>query len=175
LVRKQIVLINKTQKILNFSKNYQDLGLKPPLWQNVNHVFLYAISHLDISHLKRTIHLDKLLLFADPLLEKILYSLIENIVIHAPDATGMAFEYQILSDRLLLILTDNGPGVPDDKKERIFERSLEIKGGMSLFLAREMLSITGITIVENGIYGSGARFEMSVPKGGYKFTEDSAS
>jgi hypothetical protein len=35
---------------------------------------------------------------------------------------------------------------------------------MGLFLSREILSITGITIRETGEPGNGARFEMLVPK-----------
>ncbi|MFH0968332.1 MAG: hypothetical protein V1862_11685 [Methanobacteriota archaeon] len=41
----------------------------------------------------------------------------------------------------------------------------------NLFLAREILGITGIEIQETGIYGEGARFEIRVPKGGFRFTE----
>jgi len=39
-----------------------------------------------------------------------------------------------------------------------------------LFLSQEILSITGITITETGEPGKGARFEITVPKGGYRFT-----
>jgi hypothetical protein len=39
---------------------------------------------------------------------------------------------------------------------------------MGLFLSREILSITGITIRETGEPGNGARFEMTVPKGMYR-------
>jgi hypothetical protein len=39
-----------------------------------------------------------------------------------------------------------------------------------MYLAREILSITGISIAETGTYGTGARFEIHVPKGGYRFT-----
>ena len=42
---------------------------------------------------------------------------------------------------------------------------------MELFLAREILSITGITIHETGTYGKGARFELAVPKGAYRFVD----
>ncbi|MBN1168226.1 MAG: PAS domain S-box protein [Methanospirillaceae archaeon] len=173
LIQKEINLINKTLKILNFARNYQDLGLKPPLWQNVTHVFLYAISHMDVSRLSRKVHLDNLYLFADPLLEKILASLVENVLVHAPSATGIQLTYRICPDKTMQVLfADDGPGIPDDLKESIFERNLEIKGGMSLFLTREMLSITGISIVEKGIYKEGTRFIMTVPRGGYRFSED---
>jgi signal transduction histidine kinase len=38
-----------------------------------------------------------------------------------------------------------------------------------LFLSREILAITGITITGNGVPGKGARFEITVPKGMYRF------
>jgi hypothetical protein len=40
---------------------------------------------------------------------------------------------------------------------------------MGLFLAREILSITSITIRETGEPGKGARFEIFVPKSAYRF------
>jgi signal transduction histidine kinase len=39
---------------------------------------------------------------------------------------------------------------------------------MGLFLSKEILSITGITIKESGEPGKGARFEMTVPKGAWR-------
>lgn len=36
-------------------------------------------------------------------------------------------------------------------------------------LAREILSITGITIQKTGKFGNDARFKILVPKGGYRF------
>jgi hypothetical protein len=38
-----------------------------------------------------------------------------------------------------------------------------------LFLSREILSITGLRIQETGEPGKGARFEIFVPKGAYRF------
>ncbi|MEI7649966.1 MAG: hypothetical protein WCJ47_09710 [Methanomicrobiales archaeon] len=39
---------------------------------------------------------------------------------------------------------------------------------MGLFLSREILAITGITLRENGEPGKGARFEITVPKGAWR-------
>ena len=39
-----------------------------------------------------------------------------------------------------------------------------------MYLSREILSLTGITIRETGTFGEGARFEIRVPKGAYRFT-----
>jgi hypothetical protein len=48
-------------------------------------------------------------------------------------------------------------------------RRREAKRGMSMFLAREILSITGITIQKTGEFENDARFKIQVPKGGYRF------
>jgi len=57
------------------------------------------------------------------------------------------------------------------EKERIFERGYGKNTGLGLFIAREILAISGIGIVENGRYLRGARFEIIVPKGGYRWTK----
>jgi signal transduction histidine kinase len=42
--------------------------------------------------------------------------------------------------------------------------------GMGLFLVREILSITGITIKETGAPQKGTRFEITVPREAHRFT-----
>jgi len=44
--------------------------------------------------------------------------------------------------------------------------------GLGLFMVREVLSITGITIEETGEYGKGARFEIHVPPGAWRIGGD---
>jgi len=39
-----------------------------------------------------------------------------------------------------------------------------------MFLTREILAITGLTIIENGEFGKGSRFEIAVPKGAFRFS-----
>ena len=56
-------------------------------------------------------------------------------------------------------------------KERIFSRDEGIHPSVrGLFFVREILDLTGITIRETGEPGNGARFEIAVPKGMYRFT-----
>ena len=58
---------------------------------------------------------------------------------------------------------------PLPKKRLIFNREFGKNTGLGLFLIREILAITGITIRENGTPGTGARFEILVPKGANRF------
>jgi PAS domain S-box-containing protein len=164
-------LVRKINETLNFAKNYQDLGVHPPQWQNVEQSFLMGISHLDYSSLHRTIHLDDLEIYADSLLERVFFTMTGNVLRHANTATEVTIGYQLTGDNLILFLEDNGEGVPDAIKEKIFDRGFGNQKGMELFLVREILSITGITIQETGVPGKGARFEMTVPKGAFRFPD----
>jgi signal transduction histidine kinase len=71
-------------------------------------------------------------------------------------------------DNLLVTVEDNGTGIPADEKEKIFEKGFGKNTGLGLFLAREILAITDITIKESGTPGKGAKFEIVVPKGKFR-------
>ena len=166
---KEIEIIRTITESLKFAKNYQNLGLKPPAWQNVGEAFLFGISHLDISDISRKLSVEGLEIYADPLLENVFFTLAENILLHGKTATEISFRYQESEEGLTLFFEDNGEGIHPDLKEKIFDRRNEERKGMGLFLVREILSVTGITIRETGEPGKGARFEISVPKGAYRF------
>lgn len=53
-------------------------------------------------------------------------------------------------------------------KERVFERGVGFGTGWGLFFVREVLGLTGITITEEGTFGIGAKFLITVPGGGYR-------
>ena len=166
---KEEVLIQKITSSLNFAKNFQDMGMQPPRWQNVSQTFLFAISHLDFLQISHNLDLGDLEVYADPLLEKVLFNLMENVIRHGAGATEVRLYYQEKPDGLLLSVEDNGAGIPQEEKHIIFDRGYGKDTGLGLFLAREILSITGISIRETGIAGQGARFEIHIPKGAYRF------
>jgi len=153
---------------LQFARQYHDMGANPPRWQNVQEVLLFALSHLDIGGLSRDFRLDGTSIYADPLLERVFFNLIQNSVQHAKGATVIRARYEVTGDTLRIILEDDGPGVPDPDKAKIFSKGAGTRGSVGLFLSREILSITGITISETGAPGKRARFEILVPKGSYR-------
>jgi ABC-type amino acid transport substrate-binding protein len=166
---KEIEIARKIEESLQFAQHYQELGLKPPVWQNVSLSFALGISHLDTSNLSRKLDVANLEIYADPLLERVFVTLAENVILHGAGATMICLRYREAADGLTLIFEDNGAGIPYDSKEKIFERKYEEKKGIGLFLTREILSVTGISIRETGEPGKGARFEISVPRGTYRF------
>jgi len=170
MIGKEDAVLQEISHSLNFARSYQDLGLKPPQWQDVNHVFLLAISHLDFLRIHHTVLLDNLEIFADPLLEQVFQMLADNILVHGKTATRVKLGYTRGPESVTLFFEDDGVGIPEDTKARIFLPEFQKQKGVGLFLAREILEVTGISIRETGIPGSGARFEIAVPKGAYRFT-----
>ncbi len=169
-LEKQTAITEAMRNSLDFAKMYQDLGQKPPTWQNVMYSFLFALSHIDTPSFSRSIEVEGLEIYADPLLEMVFLTLIHNVIQHARGATAISLYYRESEEGITLFFEDNGEGIPDDSKEMIFERECEGKKRLGLFLSREILSITDITIHETGTHGRGARFELAVPKGAYRFT-----
>jgi signal transduction histidine kinase len=102
---------------------------------------------------------------ADPLLNKVFYNLLENTARHSERATYVRFRTELAGDDLLIIYEDDGVGIFEEEKEIIFEKGQGKHFGLGLFFTREILSITGITIHEEGKYGEGARFVIRVPSG----------
>lgn len=163
-------LVKKITRSLEFAKSFQDLGASPARWQNVDRVFILAISHLDFTPIRRSVRLDNLEIYADPLLERVFFALADNVLRHAKGATQVTLRFEPRADDLLIVFEDDGSGIAPDLKERIFEWGVGKSGhGMSLFLAREILGITGISLAETGEPGKGARFEMIVPEGAFRF------
>ena len=171
IIDKEADILQKITQSLKFAQTYQNLGLKPSKWQNTRQVFLLAISHLDFLNIQHTITLDGLEMFADPMLEQVFQILADNILTHGKTATRVMIHYTEGPDSLTVFFEDNGAGIPGEAKEWIFSPDFQKTKSVGLFLAREILEITGISIMETGIPGEGARFEMTVPKEAYRFTD----
>jgi PAS domain S-box-containing protein len=165
----EIRLIHET---IEYSKDYQDMGAKPPTWQNVKMMMLFGLSHISIGNIRHSIETGDLGIFADPLLEKVCQRLFENSVKHGGHVTRIRVWHTVTPNGLTIFFEDDGIGIPQEKKEQIFLRSEDTGRATtrSLIFVREILSITGITIRETGEPGKGVRFEMAVPKGAWRTT-----
>ncbi len=150
---------------IDFTKDYQDLGVKSPRWLNLSTMIIFARN--PAIHI--TDETGNLQIFADPLFEKVMYNLTDNTIRHGEIATDVHISVLTESENVLIIWADNGVGVPADKKEMIFHRCYGKNTGFGLFLIREILAITGMTIQETGELGKGARFEITVPNGKWRY------
>jgi signal transduction histidine kinase len=107
-------------------------------------------------------------LFADQMIERVFFNLLDNAVRHGKRVTRIGVSCGEQDGDLVVTWEDNGVGIAPANKERVFERGFGDNTGLGMFLVREVLSLTGMTIRETGEYGTGARFEIRVPPGMYR-------
>ncbi|HOT02897.1 MAG TPA: PAS domain S-box protein [Methanolinea sp.] len=157
--------VEAIQQILDFTRDYQDLGVKEPSWQHFSVTLGKVRSQIDLGSVILEEGDCQFEIFADPLLEKVFYTILDNAVRYGGKITHVRTSCRIVDDSLIISFEDDGVGIPQSEKERIFEKGYGKGTGLGLFLSREILSITGMAIRETGTPGVGARFEIVVPQG----------
>jgi len=158
--------------IIQFTKEYEEVGGKAPLWQNCRTLIdTEAKRHLSGSITVKNEIPAGLEVFADPLMTRVFYHLMDNAVRYGGKITFIRFSSEDRNGELLIVCEDDGTGIPRTDKKKIFEHGYGKNAGLGLFFARHILSVTGITIAETGEPGKGARFEMTVPSGLYRFVD----
>jgi len=159
----------RIEALIGFTREYEEFGEAGAGWQSI-HAIVHA-AQKEIS--TGSIRIENLIptdcdIYADPIIRKVFSTLIENAVRHGKKLTYIRFSTIQKNKELYIICEDDGVGVPVEKKNQIFGRGYGDHTGIGLFLAREILSITNLTIQETGTEGSGARFEILVPEGRYR-------
>ena len=162
-------ITRQIQKQIQFTKDYEEIGVAAPAWQDTHTIVQTAAKETPLGQITMINDLPPgTEVFADPLIARVFYNLMNNAVRYGVKCTTIRFFVLGRSDDQVIVCEDDGVGVPAEEKEKIFKRGLGTNTGFGLFLAREILDITGITIRETGEPGKGARFEIAVPKGAWR-------
>ncbi|MCK9632753.1 MAG: PAS domain-containing sensor histidine kinase [Methanoregula sp.] len=169
-VDKEVQAAEAIQRQIEFTKYYQDIGVNAPKWQEAGPVIREAAAQLNFPAPDLNVMVDGLEIFADPLIAKVFFNLMENSLRHGERVTAMSFSSRVTDTGLVITYCDNGVGITEEDKKKLFRKGFGKHTGLGLFLSREILAITGISIVEKGEPGAGAgvRFEITVPKEGYR-------
>jgi PAS domain S-box-containing protein len=170
VLEKEESALQTLHRQIEFTRQYYNLGVKSPIWQNVCDISTRAYSQF-ITTISFTCDTCDLEVYADPLLEKVFYNLIDNAIHHGESVFRIRIYCVREGADLLLIFGDDGEGIPPENKERIFKRGFGKHTGLGLFLSREILAITRIDISEVGEFEKGARFEFRIPSGHYRFSD----
>jgi PAS domain S-box-containing protein len=171
--RKAQTAADQIAAMIRFTREYEEIGITAPAWQDCRAVAEGAARGTPPG--KITIRNDippGLEVYADPLIIKVFYNLLDNAVRYGQKITAVRFSVASRENRTVIVCEDDGVGVPDGDKERIFEKGFGKNTGLGLALSREILDITGITITETGTPGAGARFEIAVPAGSWRVAGD---
>jgi PAS domain S-box-containing protein len=156
--------VGRLRKLSAFVRDYPAIGTQPPVWLDLRPTADHAAAAAGVdAEIVIENRLPSVSVLADPLLERVFAALIENAVRHGGGATRVLLASVPADEGLLLVVEDDGAGIPWSDKERVFERGFGRNTGLGLFLAREILGSMGMAIAETGVPGHGARFEIRVP------------
>jgi signal transduction histidine kinase len=105
------------------------------------------------------------------LLGQAVRNLLANAVRHARDRVTVTLDEH--DDRVLLVVDDNGPGIPEEERTRVFERFVRLDesraredgggAGLGLAIVRKVVESSGGTVVVGDAPGGGARMTVSLP------------
>lgn len=168
LIQKEEIIAETIRHQIIFTRDYQNVGIHPPAWIGVADTIASIQAVVPLTSITLQLSVDSLEIFSDPLIEKVFINLIENSLQHGGHVTEIRIFTKETGDGLVLVYEDNGTGIPENDKETIFSREHGRTAGYGMFLIREILSITGLSIRETGVPGTGARFEILVPEGSYR-------
>jgi PAS domain S-box-containing protein len=155
-----------------FTAEYDKLGSKMPVWQEVSAAISRARDQVYLRNISLSDRSGSLEVYADPMLEKVFYNLFENAVKYGGEnLSSIVISSRPSGDDIVIVVEDDGNGISEEDKVRLFERGFGKNTGLGLFLSREILAITDITIRETGRPGHGALFEILVPCGKFRFAD----
>lgn len=104
------------------------------------------------------------------LLVQLFSNLIENAILHTPLGTHIALGLRLAADRAIVTVSDNGPGVPAEEHEKLFQRLYRREAsrtkpgyGLGLSLVVAVAELHGATIRIAEQAGPGLSVEMSFP------------
>ena len=160
---------NRIEATIGFTREYEDFGVASSGWQSVYSIIESAKREVNAGSIVISNYISPSLeVFVDPIIRKVFSTLLENAVRHGITITSIRFSAIEKDNDLVIVCEDDGVGIPVENKMQIFGMGYGNHTGIGLFLAREILSITGLSIKEVGEEGKGARFEILVPEGKWR-------
>ncbi len=159
--------VRESERIFEFASAYEKLGVEQLAYVDAKSIVDEAVALFpDLKGVKITNGCGGLTLLADSLLRQLFYNLIDDSLKYGEKLTQIRIRYEKSEDHLKLVYEDDGVGISQDVKTKLFSEGYTTgKGsGYGLYLIRRMMEVYGWAISETGMHGKGAQFTINVPK-----------
>jgi signal transduction histidine kinase len=160
--------IASSRRLFEYSYHYSRIGNENLSNINVEKCFNEVIPHFTtLKNITVSNQTNGLTVVADSLLTQIFYNLIENSLKHGKKVTHIKLTYKKQEDtnQIHLIYEDDGVGIPDENKPRLYTEGFSTaqSTGLGLPLTKKIVEFYGWTITEQGTPGNGAKFVITIP------------
>jgi PAS domain S-box-containing protein len=153
---------------LEFASEYEKIGMDAETWMCVEDVSREVFSEMQTRDVVLDVRCSEIEILVDPMFPTLVRNLVDNTLRHSGGAKRIELFCEPFPEGLRVVYRDDGVGIPNDLKEKVFERGVGSNTGLGLYLVRELLKTSEMTIEETGEPGSGVRFEMGIPEGRYR-------
>ena len=168
-LEKQEAAVNAMHEQLAFTREYQQLGSHAPIWQNVDTTINRAKTQVFFDRVRFSCTVESAEVYADQMLERVFYNLLDNAIRYGGNRlTAVTVTSYLDGAALVIAVEDDGVGILTGDQDRLFEQGFGKHTGLGLFLSREILMLTDISIEQTNPPGKGARFEIRIPPGKFR-------
>jgi PAS domain S-box-containing protein len=158
--------VTLSNRLFDFTSLYEKIGAQEQTQIDIEKCFDEAVALFpNMSGIKVFNEAHGLVVVADSLLRQIFYNLVDNSLRHGKGVTEIHLHYAREKNQTRLYYEDNGVGVPDKNKLKIFAEHFTTNGGTGLGMSaiRKIMEVYNWTILETGTPGKGVRFEINIP------------
>jgi len=157
--------VDQMDKIFEFSRTYEMLGVEELSYMDVgNSVEEAAILLSGMNGVNLVNECRGLTVMADSLLRQLFYNLIDNTLKYGEKVSQIRMYYKEGKSQLKLVYEDDGVGIPENEKGKLFMEGYGKSTGYGLYLIKKICKEYGWSIRETGKEGIGAQFTMVIPK-----------
>jgi PAS domain S-box-containing protein len=154
-----------SDKLFEFSRLYEKIGAEQIAIIDVEKCFNQAVAIMpNLVMIEIVNKCQGLEVLADSLLRQLFYNLIDNSLKHGEKVTQIRLYYVKVQDKVKLFYEDDGVGIPDSSKSKIFDDGFTTgKGsGLGLSLVNKLCEVYGWKVTEEGHAGKGVKFVISI-------------
>ena len=152
-------------KIMEFEKAYVQVGSEELKTVDVErYVTEASLLFSDLKGAKLINQCGGLTVLADSMLRQLFFNMMDNTLKYGEKTSIIKIHYKEEKDQVKLIYEDNGVGIPDEEKSKLFHEGYGKGTGFGLYLIKRICEGYGWKIQETGKHGEGAQFTMTIPK-----------
>lgn len=162
--------VTQIVRIFDFAKTYEMIGIEELRYIDVEKTIDEAVSLFsDLKDVRVINNCRTLMVLADSLLGQLFYNLVDNSLKYGEKMKTITVHYEeIEKDKLKLVYEDDGVGISESEKKKLFQEGYGRGTGYGLYSIRKMCEGYGWNIEETGKEGEGAQFTITIPRIGEK-------
>ncbi|PTD93858.1 hypothetical protein C9439_05610 [archaeon SCG-AAA382B04] len=167
-IEKALNAVSTSEKLINDVKTLLNIGRIDLKERKINKIIENALNEVrDLAQRKDfdiNTNLKETKIVVCDLCEKLFTNIIENSIEHS-NGNKIEIDVKDKNNHVVVSIEDDGKGIPNDKKDKIFEKNYATEGtGLGLYIVKEILNNSDGEIEVKDSDLGGTRFEVYLPK-----------